>query len=171
MPRPELLREHLVDEIVRRILDHLDLFEDDALLALDVGRRERRVHHHVAQQIDRERHVLVEHLDVVPGVFLGRERVELAANRIDRLRNHLRRARSVPLNNMCSTKCATPLSASDSCREPRFSHTPTLTERTCGIDSVMSRSPDGKVSETTTSDPREAARGRTRPLLVSHSLD
>ena len=44
MPRPELLREHLVDEIVGRILDHLDLFEDDALLAVDVRRRERRPH-------------------------------------------------------------------------------------------------------------------------------
>ena len=41
----------------------------------------------------RERHVLVEHLDVVAGVFLGGERVELAADRIDRLRNHLRRPR------------------------------------------------------------------------------
>ena len=93
MPRPELLREHLVDEIVRRVLDHLDFFEDDALLRVDLRRRERRTHHHVAQQVDRERHVLVEHLDVVARVFLGRERVELAANRVDRLRDDLRRAR------------------------------------------------------------------------------
>ena len=33
---PEALREELVDEIVGRVLDHLDLFEDDLLLALDV---------------------------------------------------------------------------------------------------------------------------------------
>ena len=36
---PETLREQLVDEIVGRVLDHLDLFEDDLLLALDVVRR------------------------------------------------------------------------------------------------------------------------------------
>ena len=36
---PEALREQLVDEVVRRVLDHLDLFEDDLLLALDVVRR------------------------------------------------------------------------------------------------------------------------------------
>ena len=33
----------------------------------------------------RERQVLVEHLDVVAGVFLGGEGVELAADRVDRL--------------------------------------------------------------------------------------
>ena len=46
--------------------------------------------HHVAQQIGRERQMLVEHLDVVAGVFLGRERVELPANRVDLLGDLLR---------------------------------------------------------------------------------
>ena len=92
MLRPELLREDLVHQIVRRVLDHLDLFEDDVLLAEDVGRRKRGPQHHVPQQIGRERQVLVEHLDVVAGVFLGRERVELAADRIDLLRDLLRRS-------------------------------------------------------------------------------
>ncbi len=58
----------------------------------------------------------------------------------------------VPLNSMCSTKCATPLSASDSWREPRVSHTPTVTERTWGIASVTSRKPDGSVSAVTRLD-------------------
>ena len=53
----------------------------------------RRTLHHVAEQIDRERQVLVEHLDVVARVFLGRERVELAADRVDLLRDLLRRPR------------------------------------------------------------------------------
>ena len=60
-----MLREQLVDQIVGRVLDHLDLFEDDLLLPLDVVRVERRVQHDVREQIDRERQVLVEHLDVV----------------------------------------------------------------------------------------------------------
>ena len=40
----------------------------------------------------RKRQVLVEHLDVVAGVFLGREGVELAADRIHLLRDVLCRA-------------------------------------------------------------------------------
>ena len=38
MIRPEALREELVHEIVWRVLDHLDLFEDDLLLLLDIFR-------------------------------------------------------------------------------------------------------------------------------------
>ena len=44
-------------------------------------------HHDVGEQVDGERQVLVEHLDVVAGVFLRGERVELAADRVDRLRD------------------------------------------------------------------------------------
>ena len=39
MPFPEVLREELVDQIVGRVLDHLDLFEDDLLLAARSRRR------------------------------------------------------------------------------------------------------------------------------------
>ena len=86
---PEVLREQLVDEVVRRVLDHLDLFEDHLLLALDLVRRERRTKHDVREQVDRQREVLVEHLDVVAGVFLRGERVELAADGVDCLRDVL----------------------------------------------------------------------------------
>ena len=89
MAFPEVLREQLVDEIVGRVLDHLDLFEDHLLLALDLVGRERRAQDDVGEEVDRERQVLVEHLDVVARVFLGRERVELAADRVDRLRDVL----------------------------------------------------------------------------------
>ena len=86
---PEVLGEQLVDEIVRRVLDHLDLFEDDLLLALDVVCAERRTHDDVGEDVDGERQMLVEHLDVVARVFLRGERVHLAADRIDRLRDVL----------------------------------------------------------------------------------
>ena len=85
MVRPEILGEQLVDEVVGRVLDHLDLFEDDLLLALDVVGAERRVHHDVGQHLDGQRQVLVEHLDVVARVFLGGEGVHLPADRVDRL--------------------------------------------------------------------------------------
>ena len=93
MAFPEVLGEELVDEVVGRVLDHLDLFEDDLLLALDLLGDERRPLHDVGEQIDGERQVLVEDLDVVAGVFLRGERVELAADRIDRLRDVLGAAR------------------------------------------------------------------------------
>jgi len=88
---PETLREELVDQIVRGVLDHLDLFDDDFLLALEVRAAERRVQHDVRQNVERERQMLVEHLDVVARVFLRRKRVELPADRVDRLSDVLRR--------------------------------------------------------------------------------
>ena len=90
---PEILREELVHEIVGRILDHLDFFEDDFLFATDLVFDERGTHDDVREQLDGERQMLVEHLDVVAGVLFRRERVELAANRVDRLRDILGRSR------------------------------------------------------------------------------
>ena len=85
MLRPEPAGEDLVDEIVGRVLDHLDLFEDDFLLALDFGRVERRSGDEIREHVHGHRQVLVEHLDVVAGVFLRGERVEVAADRVDLL--------------------------------------------------------------------------------------
>src|SRR5689334_783849 len=48
---------------------------------------------------------------------------------------------SVPLNSMCSRKCAAPCSSAGSSRAPVSTHSPIDTDRTCGIDSVTSRSP------------------------------
>ena len=93
VPLPECLRENLVHEIVRRVLDHLDFFEDDLLFALDVDLVKRGTQHDIRQDVDGDRHVLVEHFHVVAGVFLGGEGVELPADRVDRLRDVLGRAR------------------------------------------------------------------------------
>ena len=84
---PEAGGEDFVNEVVRRVLDHLDLFEDDVLLAPDVAVVERRIQQQVRQDVDGAREVLVEHLDVVAGALLRREGVELPANRIDFLRD------------------------------------------------------------------------------------
>ena len=94
VPFPERLGEELVHQIVRRILDHLDLFEDHLFLALDLFRREGRPQDDVSEEINRERHVLVEDFDVVAGVFLGGERVELSTDRIDLLRDVFRGPRA-----------------------------------------------------------------------------
>ena len=97
MVLPEALGEQLVDQIVGRILDHLDLFDDHFLLALDVVRGQRRVEDDVGEDVEGERQVLIEHLDVVARVFLGRECVELPADRVDGLRDIFRRPRRGPL--------------------------------------------------------------------------
>src|SRR5205809_1986538 len=55
---------------------------------------------------------------------------------------------AVPLNSMCSTKCAMPPRSADSWREPRVSHTPMLIDRTCVIFSVRRRSPLSRTSRT-----------------------
>ena len=93
MVGPESLREELVDEVVRHVLDHLDLFDHDLLLALDIVGCERRVPYDVGEDVDGEREVFVEDFDVVARVFLGGEGVELAADRVDRLRDVFRRPR------------------------------------------------------------------------------
>ena len=79
----------------------------------------------VGEHVDRQRQVLVEHLDVVAGVFLGGERIHLAADGVDRLRDVLGDcASAVPLKSMCSTKWAIPLCSCGSCREPRVEPDP-----------------------------------------------
>ena len=108
MVAPEAFREDLVDQIVGRVLDHLDLFEDHLLLALDVFFGEQRIADQIGEDVDGERQMLVEHLEVIAGVFLRRERVDLPADRIHLLRDFFGAPSGVPLKSMCSTKCAMP---------------------------------------------------------------
>ena len=58
MAFPEALREQLVHEIVRRVLDHLDLLEDHLLLALDVALVERRMKDDIREDVDGKRQML-----------------------------------------------------------------------------------------------------------------
>ena len=61
---PEVLGEGLVDEVVGVVLVHLDLFEDDALLAGDVLGGEGGVEDEVGEEVERGCDVLIEDLDV-----------------------------------------------------------------------------------------------------------
>ena len=49
------------------------------------------------KDVESQRQMLVEHLDVVAGVFLGGERVHLAADGVDGLGDVLGRSRAGPL--------------------------------------------------------------------------
>ena len=90
-PGHALLREEIVDEVVGRVLHHLDFLEDDRLLPLDVAGVEARMQEDVGEEVGGERQMLVEHPHVEAGVLLGGERVHLAAHGVDGARDVLRR--------------------------------------------------------------------------------
>ena len=76
--------EQVVHLVAGVVLGHGDLFEDDAALGVDVLLADQRAGEHVADHVDGQRQVGVEHPRVVAGVLLGGERVHLAADRVDR---------------------------------------------------------------------------------------
>ncbi len=82
------LGEEIVDELLRGVLDHRDLFQNDFPLGVEIGecRREDHVGHHVERGLD----VLVEDARIDDGVVAGGGRVQLAAERVEDLRDLLR---------------------------------------------------------------------------------
>ena len=79
----EILGKDFVDEIVGIIFVHLDLFEDHAAFAGNVGGIKIRVQNQVAENVERGGNVLVEHFDVEADAFLGGEGVHVAADGVD----------------------------------------------------------------------------------------
>jgi hypothetical protein len=76
--------EFVVHEVGGIVVAHGDLFEDHAALGVDVLRIDQRGGHHVGDDVDRQRQILVEHPRVVAGVLLGGESVEVTAHRVHR---------------------------------------------------------------------------------------
>ncbi len=83
----ERVGEQVVHEIVGRVVAHPDLFEDHLPLGLDVVGAEGGVPQHVGQDVERELELRVGDAHVEHGVLVGGERVHLAADRLDRLRD------------------------------------------------------------------------------------
>ena len=84
--------ELLVDEVAGVVVAHRDLFEDHVALGLDVVRAQQRGRHEVADDVDRQRQVGVEHPRVEAGVLLAGEGVHLAADGVERGGDVQRRA-------------------------------------------------------------------------------
>ena len=61
-----------MDQVIRTIRLHLDLFQNDALLLLDVLFAEQRMQHQVRQNVEGQRQVLVQHLGVEADQLLWR---------------------------------------------------------------------------------------------------
>ena len=76
----EVLGEDLVHQVVGIVLVHLDLFQDDAALARDLLGVEDRMQHHVAENIDRDRQMLIQNFDVEADGFFAGEGVHVAAD-------------------------------------------------------------------------------------------
>ena len=93
MAREQRVGEHVVDEVVGRVVAHPDLFEDHLALRLDLVGAERGRPHDVGEDVEREVEVPVGDADVVRGDLLAGERVHVAADRLDRLRDLVRAAR------------------------------------------------------------------------------
>ena len=141
MVLPEVGREDLLHQVIGAIGLHLQLFQDDALFLFDVLVAKQRMQHQVGQHVEGARQVFVEDFGVEAHQLLAGEGVEVAADRIHRPRNVLRRAAVVPLNSMCSMKWEMPLRSAVSRREPVHTQTPTETDRTCRMRSLITRRP------------------------------
>jgi hypothetical protein len=82
--RPDQLGERVVHRVAGVVVMHGDLLEDHAALVVDLTGREDRRGDHVADDVDGDRQIGVEHPRVVAGVLLRGEGVELAADLVER---------------------------------------------------------------------------------------
>ncbi len=73
------------DDVVGRVLRLPDLLQDDRALAAELAVVQRRVLQDVGDDVDRERHVLLQHLGVVGRVLARGIGVQMAADRLDLL--------------------------------------------------------------------------------------
>jgi len=140
--RPDQIGERVVHRVAGIVVMHGDLFENHAALVVDLLRGQHRRQHHVADDVDRDRQVGVEHPRVVAGVFLGSERVELAADLVERRRDRQR---------VASLRALEPI------------HTPKATDRTPLTASLMTRIPPGSTVRRTTAPSPPVISGRVEP--------
>ncbi len=70
MISPERLNELLVSHVRWVVLVHIDLFEDDSALDVELFLPERRPLHHLGEDLHACGKVDVSHSDPVAGVFL-----------------------------------------------------------------------------------------------------
>ena len=122
MPSPKPLEEDLMNEILRRVLHHVDLFENHIALALHFDRGERWIENDIRKKLEGKRQMLVQNPCIEPYVLLICKCVELSPYGIDRLRNirgrtGFRAFEEKVLNEVRDARCAISL-------EPRAAFDP-----------------------------------------------
>lgn len=136
--------EEVVDDVARVVLGHRHLFQDDAAFGLDVVRADQRAGEHVADHVDGQRQVGVEHPRVVAGVLLRGEGVHLAADRVQGGRDVQRAAPLGALEEQVLQVVRGAVELGVSSREPTPTQMPKVAERTVGRVSVTTRRPPGR---------------------------
>ena len=86
---PECLAMQLEHDVVRRVLDHREFFQDHAALEFQIRLTQRRTEHQIEDHIRRLRQVLVEHARLIRRVFTPGVRVQRTAERLERERQFL----------------------------------------------------------------------------------
>ena len=77
----ERLGQQTVGDVLREVVVHRQLLQDDLALVVDVAVPQRRRGEHITEELDGQRQVLGRHPAVVRGVLLGREGVDVASLR------------------------------------------------------------------------------------------
>ena len=86
------LREQIVHQVLRRVLAHGDLLENDAALLFKLRLVHLRIQQQIGQQAHRALQMLGNDLRIIAGAVLCRERVHLAADGVHLHGDFLRRA-------------------------------------------------------------------------------
>jgi hypothetical protein len=108
---PQERRRFGVDRLGWIVLARGQGAERFVLLAGELRGGERRSHHHVAQQLEAEGAVLGQHLAAHHQLLGARERLQLAADRLDRLGDLLRGAGAGALGQQLRREVGKPLAA------------------------------------------------------------
>ena len=137
------LAEQVEDLVLRVVLVHRDLFEHDLALGLQIA--EARAPDHLGHHVEGLLQVAVEHARVERGGLLVGARVELGAHRVEDLVDllgavALGAAEEHVLEQMGDTGLLLGLDP-----EPVPIQKPSATERTLGMRSVTTRTPEGSV--------------------------
>ena len=86
---PEILGEDFVDEVVGTVLVHFDFFQNHPALAGNVVGGESGIQDQIAENVERDRQMFIEHLNVEADALFGGERVNVPADRIHLAGNFL----------------------------------------------------------------------------------
>ncbi len=134
MVLPEVLDKQFMDQIIGRVLHHLDFFEDNTSFLVDRFGIEAGIHDEIGDEIDGKFQVFVQHLDTETGTLLGGKSVEVASDGIHGPGNFFRGTAPGPLEehvlNKMSDAILFPCLASRSAAKPDpQGHGPDVRER------------------------------------------
>src|SRR5712672_3151632 len=143
MSGPETPRKDFVQQIFRVVQVHLDFFQDYLAFFFHILGIELGPQNEIGNDVEGNREMLVEHFGVEANLFFGGEGVQHSTDGIHLSRNSFRGAPLRALEDHVLHEMGRPFSSCTSRREPLRTQTPTETERTWVMVSVMTTRPLG----------------------------